>query len=97
MTIFLENFDAAPLSGNEFTFDFNQWIAVLIDTLNEVVDDIQGALNLLTAQSYTDVEIATLQANSMLTDGIILYDSVNTCYVGRISGVLVKFTTGVYP
>jgi hypothetical protein len=96
MTIFLERFDSAPLANSDFDYEFNQWISVLIGVLNEVIEDIQNALNLLTAQSYTATEIAAL-FTAGLPNGIILYDSTNNEYVGQISGVLVKFTTAAYP
>ena len=97
MTFFLEKFDSPPLNGGEFTFQFTSWLSIMIETLNEVIGDIQEAFNLLQIQPHTAAEITTLQSNGDLVDGMILYDSTNNEYVGRISGVLVKFTTAAYP
>lgn len=97
MAIFLEKIDAAPVANSDFETPFLQWLWVLVDTLNEDIDDIQAALTLLTAQSYTAAEIVTMDGDGDLNDGIILYDTTNNVYVGRISGTLVKFTTAAYP
>lgn len=95
MTIFLDSFDVAPVRSDFFPFEFNQWLAVLVDTLNELSNTLQDSLNLLTAQSYTASEITAL--TPQLSNGIILYDSTNNVYVGMQSGSLVKFTTAAYP
>tara|TARA_R110000868_G_scaffold161317_1_gene391494 strand:+ start:1119 stop:1412 length:294 start_codon:yes stop_codon:yes gene_type:complete len=97
MTVFLGRIDSVPLFGSDFTFEFNQWLANTVDTLNETVTTAQDSFNLLNAPSYTAAEIATLQSDGDLNDGVVLYDTTNTVYVGRISGALVKFTTAAYP
>ena len=97
MTIFLDRINAAPIVNSNFDTQFLQWIWVLVDSLNENIDDIQDGFNLLTAQSYTSAEITTMDGAGDLQDGILLYDTTNNVYVGRISGTLVKFTTAVYP
>lgn len=97
MTIFLDRIDSAPIINSDFDAQFLQWIWVLVDSLNETINDIQNAFNLLTAMSYTDLEIAAMEADGDLVDGVLLYDSVNNVYVGRQGGVLVQFTTAAYP
>lgn len=97
MTIFLDRINAAPIVNSDFDTQFLQWLWVLVDSLNETINDLEDALNLLTAQSYTAAQIATLDGDGELVDGVMLYDTTNNVYVGRISGVLVKFTTAVYP
>lgn len=95
MPLFLDKVDAAPLSNSNFPFDFNQWVAVLVDTLNEVIQDVQDSLNILNAPSYTSAQITTL--NPTLLDGVILYDTDLDVYVGKANGALVKFTVTPYP
>jgi hypothetical protein len=95
MNIFLDKIDAAPIADSNFSFDFNQWIAVLVDTLNEVITDIQNQFNVTYIPSYTSAEIASMATN--LKDGVLLYDSDLNVYVGRQGGSLVKFTTTAYP
>jgi hypothetical protein len=97
MTVFLDRIDAAPLQGTEFTFEFNQWIANLIDVLNEDLNDAQNAFNLLSASPYTATQIAAMFTAGTLTNGILLYDTTNNVYVGMQSSALVKFTTSSYP
>jgi hypothetical protein len=98
-TIFIDRIDASPILSDTFEPPFATWLAVLVNVLNEDIQDIQGYFNLLTAQSYTAAQITAMQAASpaVLTDGVLLYDSTNNEYVGRISGSLVKFTTTSYP
>ncbi len=97
MAIFLDRIDSAPLSNSQFTFEFNQWVANLIDVLNEVINDTQNAFNTLLASSYTAAQIATMFSSGQLSNGVLLYDTTNNVYVGMISGALVKFTTTAYP
>lgn len=98
MAIFLDRIDSVPVAGNpQFDPQFLQWLWVLVDALNENWRDIQGALNLLTAISYTQTEITTMESDGLLSDGVLLYDSTNNEYVGRKAGALVKFTTTPYP
>jgi hypothetical protein len=98
-TIFIDRIDASPILNEDFEPAFATWLAVLVNVLNEDIQDIQGYFNLLTAQSYTAAQITAMQAATppVLTDGVLLYDSTNNEYVGRISGSLVKFTTTAYP
>ena len=97
MPLFLDKIDAAPLSNTNFTFEYNSWVAVLVDTLNEIIQDIQDAFNLLPASGYTSTQIASMFAAGDLVNGVLLYDSTNNEYVGVQSGALVKFTTTAYP
>ena len=97
MTLFFNRVDSVPISKNDFPYEFNQWLGILVDTLNEFIGDVQDDLNLLTPQSYTSVQIAQLLSDGALNNGVILYDSTLNLYVGMESGALVKFTTTPYP
>ncbi len=97
MTIFLDRVDSVPVINSGIDTQLMQWMAVLVDSLNEDIADIESAFNLLTSQSYTAVEIAAMAAAGDLVDGVMLYDSTGNVYVGRISGALVKFTTTPWP
>jgi hypothetical protein len=74
-----------------------QWLWVLIDGLNEVINDIQNSFNFLSAANYTALQITTMFASDQLVNGILLYDTTNNVYVGMQNGSLVKFTTTAYP
>ena len=97
MAVFIGRLDTVPVLGNDFTFEFNQWLANTTDVLNEALETIQNSFNTFNAPSYTAVEITALQTDGELDDGVVLFDTTNNVYVGRISGVLVKFTTAAYP
>lgn len=99
MTIFLDRIDASPILSDVFEPPFAAWLSVLVNVLNENIQDIQNFFNLLQAQSYTAAQIIAMQTAtpSLLNDGVLLYDTTNNVYVGRISGSLVKFTTTAYP
>jgi hypothetical protein len=95
--IFLDRVDSAPISNSDFPFEFNQWLANTVDTLNEVIIDIQNALTIFVAPNYTASQIMAMFTAGQLSNGLILYDTTNNEYVGMISGVLVKFQTTTYP
>lgn len=101
MAIFLDRVDSSPLQETKFPFEFESWVSNLVDSLNKNLQVIQDALNLynngLITPSFTDVQIAALNISPGLPNGVILYDTVNNKYVGKISGILVSFTTGAYP
>ncbi len=98
MAIFLDRIDSVPIASNtQFDPQFLQWLWVLVDALNENWRDIQGAFNLLTAIGYTQTQITDMNTAGQLNNGVLLYDTTNNVYVGKISGALVKFTTTVYP
>lgn len=95
--IFLDRIDAAPIANSNFDAQFLQWLWVLVDSLNENLNDIQNAFNLLHAMSYTAAQITAMNVAGDLTNGVLLYDTTNNVYVGKQSGSLVKFTTTAYP
>jgi hypothetical protein len=98
MTIFLDRIDAVPVLDNDFPYQFNLWLSVLVDTLNEIVFDLENLFNELGASLYTSAEIAALFASAEgLPNGVLLYDTTLNEYVGQINGALVKFTTTAYP
>lgn len=97
MAIFLDRIDATPIASSNLDSQFLQWLWILVDALNENISDIQNAFNLLTAISYTQTQIVSMNTAGQLVNGIILYDATNNVYVGKQNGSLVKFTTSAYP
>ena len=65
MTFALDRIDSAPIVSQDFDPQFLQWLWVLIDTLNEIIGDLEGAINFLTAPN-----LALLQETVTLTSGI---------------------------
>jgi hypothetical protein len=102
-TLFLDRIDAAPLDNDEFSYPFNAWIANTIDSLNEIIIDIQDQFNGIGIPfgptELTQAEIVALNTAGQLNDGVFIYctDHIPPCYVGRISGALVQFTTTPFP
>ncbi len=82
MTLFLDRIDSAPIVNSDFDAQFLQWLWVLVDTLNENINDIQNALNFLTATNFSMLnETVTLTIGSpsfTVADGTIYHvgDSV---------------------
>lgn len=82
MIVFLEKIDAAPLADDDFSFSFNSWIAVMIDTLNEDLSNIQNQLNGLGTATFittkTSAQITALIAMNalpVLPVGALWYDT----------------------
>jgi len=42
MTLFLDRVDSVPLQTENFGFEFEQWLAVMVDSLNEVLEKIEN-------------------------------------------------------
>lgn len=97
MAISLDRVDSAPIVSQNFDPQFLQWLWVLIDTLNEVIGDVEEAINFLTAPNLTATQITTMFTAGDFGNGILLYDTTNNEYVGMQNGALVKFTTTAYP
>jgi hypothetical protein len=97
MTVFLDRIDSAPLFTEEFSFEYNSWVSVLIDTLNETLSQIQDRLNKPQLEPTTQAQIIAEAVNA--PDGSIWYcdDHIPPVYVGKISGALVQFVTAAFP
>lgn len=98
--LFLDRIDSVPLEDDEFSFSFNSWVSVTVDTLNEDIQDIQDQFNGIgLPYGPTRMTQAEILASTTLSDGVLIYctDHAPPCYVGRISGALVQFTTAPFP
>lgn len=107
--LFLDRVDGAPISNDEFSFEFNQWISVLIDALNEIIVDIQDQLNGLGTATYitplTTVEIMALigmNASPVLPLGSLWFDTtlgklrvLTTMAVSGVSNGVTQVVTSV--
>ncbi len=97
MALFLDRIDSAPIINVDFDPQFLQWLWVLVDVLNEDIEDIQDGFNFLTAPNYSAAQISAMNAEGLLSNGVMVYDTDNHVYVGKQNGALVKFTTTAYP
>lgn len=99
--LFLDRIDSVPLDDEKFSESYNNWSAVMVDTLNEDLGDIQNQFNGV-GIPYGPTRLTQAQIIAMaptLPDSVLLYctDHVPPCYVGKISGALVQFTTTAFP
>lgn len=62
MAINLDKVDAVPVLNSKFEYTFDQWLAVLVDTLNEVIIDIE---NLLISQQVVTLAAQLVTRNSL--------------------------------
>lgn len=97
MAIFLDRVSSAPLNADDLSDELDSWFSTSVDTLNEIIDDVQTAFNEFTAPRLTQAEIVALAADAQ--DGRFWYctDSVPPVFVGKENGALVKFTTTPFP
>ncbi len=101
MAVFLDRVDAVALAHDEFSFEFNSWVANLIDSLNETISTVEnnlnGIRNGLIAPSKTVAQITTLATDAV--DGTVWYasDHIPPVFVGKVNGSLVQFTTAAFP
>jgi hypothetical protein len=91
MPIFLDRIDSAPINNNEFSFEFNSWVSVMIDTINQDLELIQNSLNGfndgLIAPSFTTAQIAALALTA--ANGTLWYNTDTNHLVAKINGVVV--------
>ena len=97
MSIFLDRIDSVSLAGDDFSFEFNSWLSVLIDTLNEMIRQVQDRLNQPQLQAFSQADIVAAAPN--VPDGSMWYcnDHIPPCFVGKVNGALVQFTTAAFP
>jgi len=88
MSIFLQRIDAfSPATDAEFSFSYTTWLAVLIDTLNEIIRVIQDALNQTSAPQYTTTQITALAVDA--PNGTLWYDITTNQLKAKVNGVVV--------
>lgn len=108
MAVLLDRVDSSPvLTGdkvseennlsNKFDTQFLQWIWVLVEFINQGFSDIETAFNFLSAPHFTQNEIIDIIDSDEVDNGVIVYDTTNNIYVGKINGSLVQFSTTSYP
>jgi hypothetical protein len=96
MDIELERINNVPLYGSStLDSDLQRWLLTTVDSLNTLIDQLEFELNKLNVPILTATEINNL--SSLVSDGILVYDSTNHVYVGKENGSLVQFDTSAYP
>lgn len=61
MSLLLDRINTATVINDKFTFEFTQWVANTVDTLNEIINDIEPTLlsTELTSNNITAVNVTT--------------------------------------
>jgi hypothetical protein len=87
MAITLQRVDTVPIEGNKFTFEFQQWVATLVDSLNTTISEIEARLNVVEAPNYTTDEITALAVAA--PNGSFWYDSILNQIKAKSNNVVV--------
>jgi hypothetical protein len=64
MAVFVDRIDAVPIQYNDFPYEFNQWLSVLVDSLNQVIEDISGLL--------ISTDITTLTTQNVILNSLYI-------------------------
>lgn len=88
--------DNAPLFSVEFSADFEQWLSVTIDILNQFFIDLENGISF---PHKTQAEIIALGALTDTPNGTGWYctDSSPPNIVFKINGSLVQLNTSAFP
>lgn len=98
MSIFLERVNALPyLTNSKFDAEFNSWLSVFIDTMNETLLTIETQLNQTSAPPFTTAQIITMSSSA--PNGTFWYatDATPPNVVIKINGSLVQLQTTPFP
>lgn len=91
MSVLLDRVNASPIANSDFPWEFNQWIANLVDTLNEVIDAIQNNIvtTSLIANTVSSVDVTTnttyIPTNTLLTS--FQLPDVTSDDIGSVVGI----------
>lgn len=83
MAVFLDRIDTVPLLEDDFSFAYRQWVANLVDSLNEVINDIQDLLlsqNIVT-ETTQDVEVNSIYIPTNVA--LTTFQMPDECNVGN--------------
>lgn len=88
MSLMLERINAVPLQDTDFSAPFEQWLSILVDSLNETLNLIET--NVVYRQSIT----GTTQSASINTDYIVVNDALTTISLPRYAqrGAIIRVT-----
>ena len=77
MKIFLDRIDSVPLQNDNFSPDFDSWLSILVDTMNETLKEIQDQLNgegnatFITRKTSAEIDaLINMNATPVLENGI---------------------------
>lgn len=70
MSLSLDRVNSAPLLNSDFTFEFQQWVSNTVDTINEIISDIESS-------SITSKEVISNSVSSVVAVVNSLYIPTN--------------------
>jgi hypothetical protein len=90
MTVNLDKIDAVPFFGSNLPSDFVSWVSILVDTLNEIIINIENELNRydngLYSGQFTTAQIASLSPTA--DNGTFWYDSDTNQLKCKVNGAV---------
>lgn len=84
MGLFLDRINAAPLANESFSFEFNTWVSILVDTMNEILQQIEDSSVSRETSSATAVNAENNTQYVVGNAALTTYDCPATCEVGDI-------------
>lgn len=92
MIVFLDRINSAPLADDDFSFSYNSWVANTIDSLNEIIADIEAQLNGLGLATYT-TQMTTAQITALISMTALPVLPVGSLWFDTTVGKLRVLTT----
>lgn len=84
----LEKIDSVPMQGNNFTFELQQWLATLVDSLNTTIDQIQSNILFSSSVSGTSQQADLNTAYTILNNAQTSVTLPSSAPVGTRIGVV---------
>lgn len=85
--IFLDRVVPATIQSQNFTFEFEQWLSVTVDTLNEALSKIQDRLNNLKINTTGNIGGAGAGPISVVASGLAVGSPVTASIVSSSNPV----------
>lgn len=96
MISFLDRIDSAPLADDNFSFTFNSWVSVTVDTLNENISDIQNQFNGI-SDGLLLPQKTTAQITALIAMNALPVFSAGTIWFDTTLGKIVVLVTAAVP
>jgi hypothetical protein len=94
--VFLDRIDACPLDNDDFSYPFNAWCANTVDTLNEIIENIQNQLNGLGTATFI-TNLTTVQIDALIAMNALPVLPLGSLWFDTTVGKLRVLTTSAIP
>lgn len=86
--MYFERIDSVPLQSDSFSQDFESWLSVTVDSLNETLKNLQSFTEASpVAKHYTSVEIINLLP--VVPNGYFFYDTDTNELKAKVNDAIV--------